>query len=211
MVDGRVDLLVLGDQPLAQHPELQAVEQRVHLVPVPRRADQVVDRDVQGQVADQLVDLPVPDHVGEVLAQRLAGLALDLVDPVDHVVQRAELVQPLGRGLRPDPGHAGQVVALLPHQRREIRIAAAAVTPYLLLDRRRVHPGDLGHATLRVQHRDVVADQLERVPVTAADQHLEALLGACVASVAMTSSASQPSLLGGRDPERLQHLLDQRT
>ena len=79
---GVVDLL-LGlqglEQPVAQHPELEAVEERVHLVAVPRAAHQVGRRDRQGQVDHEPVEVTVADHVAEVGPQALARLALDLV------------------------------------------------------------------------------------------------------------------------------------
>ena len=75
------------EEPVAQHPELQAVEERVHLVAVPRPAHQVVGRDRQRQVDDEAVELAVADHVAEVGAQALPRLALDLVGVGDDVVE----------------------------------------------------------------------------------------------------------------------------
>ena len=51
----------------------------------------------QGQVADQLVEPAVAQHVAEVLAQRLALLAGDLVGTGDDAVEAVELVDPLRR------------------------------------------------------------------------------------------------------------------
>ena len=56
--------------------------------PAPRRPS-------RRQVADQRGELAVAQHAGQVLAQRVAGLALDLVDAVDQRGQRAELGDPL--------------------------------------------------------------------------------------------------------------------
>ena len=81
-------------QAVAQHAELQGVEQLVDRLPVPRGRQQVAghraDR-LGGQVGDQRGELAVAQHVGQVLAQRVARLALDLVHPVDQRGQRAEL------------------------------------------------------------------------------------------------------------------------
>ena len=77
----------------------------------------------------------------EVLAQRLARLAGDLVDLRATISSRvAELVDPLGRGLRPDPGDAGQVVAGLADHGGEVGILRGR-DAVLLLDRRRASSG----------------------------------------------------------------------
>ena len=77
---------------------------------------------VERDVAHQLGQLPVAHDAGEVLAQRVAGLALDRVDLRDQLVERAVLANPLRRGLLPDAGDAGQVVARVAAQRREVRV-----------------------------------------------------------------------------------------
>jgi hypothetical protein len=55
-------------------------------------------------------------------AQRVARLALDLVDAVGELRERPELADPLGGRLLPDAGDARQVVAGIAAQRREIRV-----------------------------------------------------------------------------------------
>ncbi len=85
------------EEPVAQHPELQAVEERVHLLAVPRLHRQVGGRHRQVEVGDQRVEPAVADHVAEVLAQRLALLAGDLVGVGDDVVEAVVLVDPAGR------------------------------------------------------------------------------------------------------------------
>ena len=69
-----------GEQPLAQHPELQVVEEPVDLVAVPLLAGERVEGDVDVDVADQLGQPAVELDAGDVLAQRVADLALDGVD-----------------------------------------------------------------------------------------------------------------------------------
>ena len=83
---------------------------------------QVLRADRHRHVPDQLGQLPVAQHAGQVRPQRVAGLALDLVDPLDQRGQRAELADPLGRGLLADARHARQVVAGVAAQRGEVRI-----------------------------------------------------------------------------------------
>ena len=58
----------------------------------------------------------------QVGAQRVADLALHRVDLVDQRLQRAVLGDPLGRGLLPHARDAGQVVARVAAQRREVRV-----------------------------------------------------------------------------------------
>ena len=81
---------------------------------------------VSVEVADQRVEPAVADHVAEVLAERVAGLALDLVGVGDDVVEAVVLGDPLGGGLGADPGDPGQVVGGLPHERRDLGVALRA-------------------------------------------------------------------------------------
>ena len=122
--------------------------------------------------------------------QRLTGLALDLVDVGDEVVERAVVVQPLGRGLRTHTGDAGQVVAGLTDQGRQVGVALGrdGVAP---LDLRRGDAGDLGDTSGRVDHGEMVGDQLERVAVAGAPRGRRSRgRHRRTPSVAMTSSAS---------------------
>ena len=86
-VEARLGLLLRGldgvEQPVAQHPELEPVEDLVHLVAVPVLAGQVVDVDAGGRRRSRAVQPPVAQDPVEVLAQRLPRLALDLVDVRD--------------------------------------------------------------------------------------------------------------------------------
>ena len=163
-----------GEQALAQHPELQLVEQPVHRVAVPRPHDEVGRAGVERDVADQLGELAVEQHPGEVGAQRVARLALDLVDAVGELGERAELAHPLGRRLLPHPRDVRQVVAGVAPQGGEVGVLRRR-EPVAVHHLARVDPGEVGDATLRVEHHDVVADQLERVAVARGDEHLVAV------------------------------------
>ena len=110
-----------GEQPVAQHPELQVVEQPVHGVAVPRLRPPGRRVDSSAR-PDQLGQLAVEQHGGQVRAQRVPGLAPDLVDPVDQVAQRAELADPLRGRLLADARDARQVVRRVAAQRREVRV-----------------------------------------------------------------------------------------
>ena len=178
------------EQPLAQHPELEAVEHLVHLLAVPGLAFQLVDRHVELHVADQLVEPAVAQHAVEVLAQGVADLAADLVDVGDDPRQVAVGRDPLGRGLGAHPRHAGEVVGRLAHQRGEVAVALRR-HEVALRDRGRVHPPHVGDPADGVDHRHVVTDQLEHVAVAGDDDDLHALARSPASvRVAMMSSAS---------------------
>ena len=198
-------------EPVPQHPELEGVEELVDRLPVPRPRHQVGWRGTHRgfrQVADQRGELAVAQHAAEVLAQRVAGLALDLADAVDQLLERPELRDPLRRGLLPHPGDAGQVVAVVAAQRREIRVLGRR-QPVLLDQRGRVVAPHVGHPAAVVQHRHVVGDQLERVPVAGDDEGVHAL-GFCLGGerrddvVRLVACRGQPA-----DAERVEHLEDQ--
>ena len=159
------------EEPLAQHPELQVVEQRVHLVAVPLLALEFVDNDVEVDGADEFGELPVADDAGQVLAQRVADLAGNRVDAFDQRVERAVLADPLRGGLLAHAGDAGQVVAGIAAQRRVVRVLLRREV-VLVLDLARGEPGHLTDPPYRVEHGDVVGDELQRVAVAGADEHL---------------------------------------
>ena len=164
------------EQPLPQHPELEAVEHLVHLLAVPGLAFELVDRDAQRHVADQLVEPAVAQHAVEVLAEGVADLAADLVDVGDDPRQVAVGGDPLRRRLGPDAGHAGEVVGRLADQRREVAVALRG-HEVALRDGGGVHPPHVGDAPHGVDHRHVVGDELEHVAVARDDDDLHALRG----------------------------------
>ena len=68
-----------------KHPELQRVEEPVHRLAVPRRRVEVVaGRRSSGTSRTSSVSRRLRRHAARCVAQRSAGLALDLVDPVDQ-------------------------------------------------------------------------------------------------------------------------------
>ena len=163
------------EQPVPQHPELEVVEQPVDLVAVPGLHAQRVGGLRQRHVLDQIGELAVEHDVRQVGAQRVADLARHRVDLVDQGLQRAVFGDPLGRRLLPHARDAGQVVARVAAQRREVRVLLRGEA-VLLDDGLRREPGQLADALARVEHRDVVADQLQRVAVAGDHQHPVALV-----------------------------------
>ena len=195
-------------EPLAQHAELQGVEQGVHPLAVPVLARGLVDGEVEGQVAQEPVQPPVADDVVEMRPQRLARLAGHLLGAGHEVVEAIELRQPLRGGLGADAGDAGQVVAGLPHQGRELGVARGG-DEILRLDRLRRHAREVGDAPQGVEHGDAVVDELQRVAVAGDDEHLEALrlgLGGEGADEVVGLVAGQ---LDVGDPQRVEDLLDE--
>jgi len=96
--------------------KLEGVQERLDLLTVPFADGHVLRAEVEGDVGVELVELLVAEHVAEVFADALAGLALDLVDAGDELVEVAVLEEPFGGGLRADSRHARQVVAGLADQ-----------------------------------------------------------------------------------------------
>ncbi len=198
-------------QALPEHLELERVEELVDLVPVPGHRQQVAGDRADGlgrQVGDQRGELAVAQHAAEVLAQRVAGLALDLVHPVDQGGQRAELRDPLGGGLLPHAGDAGQVVARVAAQGGEVGVLRWG-QPVLLGHGFRGEPGHIADAAPGHQRRHPVRDQLEHVPVAGYDQHVH-VLGSGLGGqrgdevVGLVARRGQPP-----DAERVEHLEDQ--
>ena len=196
---------------LAEHLELEGVEELVDLLPVPGHRQQVTGHGADGlggQVGEQRGELAVAQHAAEVLAQRVAGLALDLVHPVDQGLQRAELRDPLGRGLLPHPGDAGQVVARVAADRGEVGVLRRG-EPVLLAYGLRREAGHLGDAAPGHQRRHPVRDQLEHVAVAGDDEDVHVLRGGLGGQrgdevVGLVARRRQPP-----DAERVEHLEDQ--
>ena len=199
----------LQDTAFGTHAELQAGEQRADLVDIQRAEGQVVHGDAQIDVADQCVDLAVEFDLFEMLAQRLALLAADLVGVFDDLVEPAELVDPFGGESVTYPRHAGDVVRGLAAQRGQIGVLRRRHM-VLLLDRLRRHVLEVLEVVAGVQHGDVLVDQLEGV--TVAGKHQRAVSGALPhgGQGADDVVALIAGFLDVGDAQGLEHLLDQR-
>ena len=198
------------EQPLSKGRELQGVEDLVDGVAVPLgREGQVGGDGGQVEVADERVDAPVAEHVVEVLAQRVAGLARDLLDVGHQRVERAVGGDPLGGGLGPDAGNAGQVVAGLAHQCGEVGIVVGG-DAVLVLDRGGRHAREVGDALAWVEHGGRVADQLEGVAVAGADEHVHAGGLGLGGEGADDVVGLEAVLLERGDAQRLEDVLDER-
>ena len=168
------------------------------------RADRQLD------VAQQPVERAVAADVVEVLAQVAADHAGDLVGVLEQRVEGAELAEPLDRGLLADLRHAGQVVARLADERGDVGV---------LLGR---HAVALDHGVavvalelrdalhVRVEQRDVVVDELDRVAVARAHEHVEPLLGALRGEGREDVVGLDVLLLEDRDAHRREAVLQER-
>ena len=126
-------------------------------------------RDVALGGGELLGDPRVVGVLGQVL---LALGAADLVDVVEHVLERAEALQQLGGGLVADPGDAGDVVAGVALEADEVgdqlRRDPVAVDHALAV----VDPG-VGDAAAGGHDLHAVVDQLVGVAVAGDDHHLD--------------------------------------
>ena len=208
----RLGTLAVGDleQPGAQvTTELELVEQLEAGRAVPGRQREVGRRQLEVEVAHELVEASVAHHVGEVLAQRLTLLAGDLVGAGDDVVEAVVGVDPLRGEALADPRDAREVVGGLADQRGELGVARRRHA-VLGLDRLGCHARELGDATHRVEDRAGVGHELERVAVAGEDQHLEPLGPRLGREGGDDVVGLEPLLLQVRDPQHVEHPLDQR-
>ncbi len=178
------------------------------LVPVPGHRPQVERADLERYVAGKLGELPVAQHVTEVLAELVPGLAFDLVHPVDQLGERAELGDPLRGGLLPHPRDARQVVARVATQRREVRVLHGREA-VLCHDLVRGETGHFADPTAGHQRGHLRADQLEHVTVAGDDEHVQTGVDRLAGQrgddvVRLETGHRQPG-----DAERVEHLEDQ--
>ncbi len=167
---------VHGQEPVpkARVADFQALQEHRQRLPVVRLPGQLQRPARQLHVEDHLREPPVELHGLQVVAEVLPGLALDLVDPLHQLGERTELVDPLRGGLLAHPRNARQVVRRVAAQRREVRVLLRC-EPVLLHHLLRRVARQLRDALRRIQHRDIVGDQLEGVTVARDDRHLEPL------------------------------------
>ena len=176
------------------------------LVTVPREHPQCVRGLRQRDVANQVGELAIEHDAGQMRAQVVADLALDLVDVVDQTLQRAVFGDPLRRRLLAHPGNAGQVVTRVAPQRREVRVLRRGEA-VLLHHRVRGEPGQLADSLAGVQHGDVVVDQLQGVTVAGDHQHAVPLPLRLGGQRGDDVVGLEPGLGEDRDAQRAEHLL----
>ncbi len=193
---------------LAQRAELQGVEQTIDVGGVPRLQFRGIEVDRDRNIVDEAGQPPVHQHLRQGGAQRITRLPRNLVDPVHQAGEGAVLANPLRGRLLPHPRDARQVVAGVPSQRRVVGVLARAEA-VLLLDGGRGHPRQLADALLGIEHRDPVVDELEGVAVAGDDRDVPVLLTGAMGQSRDDVVRLEAVALKDRDPERLEHLLDQ--
>ena len=170
-------LVELVDPP-EQRPELELPERLAQLRAVGRREDEL------GRVA---VELEVAPHRREhlrrarllrELRQVLLARRRQLLDVLEHVLERAVLRDELAGGLVPDAGDAGDVVGRVALEPDEVGDLLGP-DPVARLDALGRVDVDVAHAARRHHQADVLRDELERVAVGRDDARLDpGLVGA---------------------------------
>ena len=205
------DLVFVGqrlEQPITQHPELQAIEQLVSRFTVPRPTYQIVEADRQVKITYQRIHLAVAQHVADPLLECLGGLALELSRMCRKILQPVVHFQPLGGGFRSDARYAWQVVAGLADQRRQVGVSGRG-GEIALLYRLGRHPSQIRNSFAWIQHGHVVTDELEFVTVAGTDQHVKV---GCFSTGGHSGDhivGFKAFLLQVGDIESLEHLLDE--
>ena len=169
-------------QPVVERTKLEEVEQPLHFLVVGRHGESV-ELDLDRGVAAQRHHLEVVSRATLVLDQRRLQLRGLLTDVSEDAIEAAVLVQQLGRGLLPHPGHAFQVVTGVAAQRRVLGVERRRDTR-LLLDAGLVVERVVADAALVVEHLHVwIVDELVAVAVAGDDHHVVplhlCLLGEC--------------------------------
>ena len=178
--DGRHLLLDSGKLSHARNQglELQAGEDVADSLGIHRLNFEVGDGQRQFDIGQQTVERAVAAYGVDVLTQVVADDTRDAVSALQQGVERTELCQPLHRGLFTDLRHTGEVVTRLADERGDIGVLLGAHS--VPFDHRlgvvALELGDTLH--VRVEQRDVVGDELNRVAVARAHEHVETLSGA---------------------------------
>ncbi len=125
---GDVDLGLVRRSPAGdrERPELQRHEEPPDLVGVPLPHLAGIGVEVEVEIGDDARELLVEREPIAGGRDVLSLLALQLVDPRDERLDRAELMHELGGGLVADPRHARDVVGGVALQRDEVQVLGRA-------------------------------------------------------------------------------------
>ncbi len=171
---GRAERLLETPQRLAQ---LEAPEYVAEPRSVGVGRDELRELELERDVALGGRELLGEPRVLGVVDQVLLALgAADLIDVIEHLLERAEPLQQLGRGLVPDAGYAGDVVAGVALEADEVRDqlggnAVAVDDAVAVVDAR------VGDAAAGRHDLDAVVDELVGVAVPGHDHHRDRRLG----------------------------------
>ena len=158
--------------------ELEAPEHLLQLRAVGRREHELGRVEVELEVAAHRRELLRGARLLGVLADRLRAGRRQLVDVLEHLLERAVLRDQLAGGLVADPGNAGDVVGGVALEPDEVR-HLLGLDPEPQLDALGRVDVDVGDAARGHHQRDVVGDELEGVAVGRDDRRLDpGLVGA---------------------------------
>ena len=201
---------ILGErlgQPVVERPELEEVEQASDFFGVGLRRRDVVEADVELDIAQQHHDLGVAPRPLLVLGQVLTQLRRLVVGVGEDAVEPAVGRDQLRRGLLADARHARQVVRRIASQRRVLDVLGGRDAG-ALLDAGLVVERVVGHASAVVQHLDVrVFDELVGVAVAGDDEHVVATVTGLGGQRGDDVVGFGPGQLDGADAERLDDLV----
>ena len=150
--------------PRAQRTKLQGITQLAERLAVGYFAAQVRDVALKVHVRQQMVQSTVASHVLEVLAQRFAPLARDLVRVLQEIVEAVETVDPLGCSLRADTGYAREVVGSFSDQCGDFRVSVRR-DPVFCFNALRGHLTQVTRAHSRVENGHAIGDSLETIAI----------------------------------------------
>ena len=144
--------------------EFKLGEQFIQLVGIHLTEGQIFDGHAKVEVTHQGVHGTVQFDLIDVVPQCLAFFAADLVGVLDDLVKSAIQVDPFGRESIAHAGNAGNVVGGFATKRGKIRILLRRDVVFL---HHRVgsHVLQIFEMMPRIQHGDVVVDELERVTI----------------------------------------------
>ena len=144
--------------------EFKSGEQLVELVGVHLTESQILDGHAKVKVTHQGIHGTIQFDLIDIGPQRLAFFAADFVGMLDNLVKSAIQVDPFGRESIAHAGNAGNVVGGFATKRGKIRILLRRDVVFL---HHRVgsHVLQIFEMMPRIQHGDVVVDELERVTI----------------------------------------------
>ena len=144
--------------------EFKSGEQLVELVGVHLTESQILDGHAKVKVTHQGIHGTIQFDLIDIGPQRLAFFAADFVGMLDNLVKSAIQVDPFGRESIAHAGNAGDVVGGFATKRGKIRILLRRDVVFL---HHRVgsHVLQIFEMMPRIQHGDVVVDELERVTI----------------------------------------------
>ncbi len=198
------------EQPRIQRAELELGEQDPRFLAVERGRNQVVDVERDVAVETEAGHLPVLEDPVTHLPEVRPLLRREVVEVFEDAFEAAVGVDELRGSLLADAGNAGEVVARVAAHRRVVgvlrgRDSGAFLDPGFVVQR------VVGDAALVVEHLEVrVLHELVRVAIAGDDDGVDPLRRGARRQGADHVVGFDSFELDRGDPQRLEHLADQR-